>query len=132
MQEEFREAIGGAAEMTAREGGALDRARVSLGFLDELGDEVESLRQRVMAVRPNLPAVSAQGPHPAALDSRYTIASEREVHRRVTQSAAGPEPGETATAVATLENDNIDLFLDPPSVENAAAGEDLGDNIEFF
>jgi len=131
VQAEFRDAIGSAAELTAREGGALDRARVSLGFLSELGEQVDALRRRVIAVRPNI--ATAAAPHPPELANRYTIASEREVHRRVTQSTAETATQEQAPLKAASGNENIDLFDDPAPPENAAPqDEDLGDNVELF
>jgi methyl-accepting chemotaxis protein len=136
VRDEFHHAMRAAAEQSDRQSATLSQARVSLGFLSELGEEVAALRREVAAVRPSAPGRAAApegGVHPAVPASRYTIASEREVHRRVTQTAAAPGSSEDTPAVATPENDNIDLFLDPPPPNTAAPEEeDLGDNVDLF
>ena len=142
VQNEFHRAMRAAAAESDRQSAALDQARVSLGFLLELEQEVAALRREAAAVRPGAPGVKA-GIDTHVLSGRYTIASEREVDRRVRQAAQAShgEAGIAAAAAdiptvadipaAAPENANVDLFLDPPP-PGTPAPEDLGENVELF
>ena len=130
VQDEFRRTMRAAAAESDRQSAALGQARVSLGFLRKLEEDVSALRREVAAVRPAAPGADT-GIHPEVLAGRYTIASEREVDRRVSEAAGAPDLEASTPAAATPENANLDLFSDPPP-PGTPAPEDLGDNIELF
>jgi hypothetical protein len=128
-----------AAAESDRQSAALDQARVSLGFLLQLEEEVGALQREVTAVRPGAQGAGVQA---HVLTGRYTIASEREVDRRVRQAAEAPHLEADIPAAAAPENANVDLFCDPPAgtpepeIDSPPAGtpepEDLGENVELF
>jgi len=123
VQDEFRRTMRAAAVESEHERAALGEARVSLGFLQKLEEEVAAFEREVAGVRPSAPRAEA-GTGAAVLTARYTIASEREVDRRVSGAAETP-------AAAAVDDTNIDLFGDPPP-PGTPAPEDLGDNVELF
>ncbi len=148
VQERFRRTMRATAAESDRQSSALGQARVSLGFLLQLEQEVGALRREVAAVAPGAPPAEARI-QPHVLTGRYTIASEREVDRRVRQGAEGPHLEADIPAAAAPEDANVDLFCDPPSGTPAPesanvdlfcdppptgtpAPEDLGENVELF
>jgi hypothetical protein len=135
VQDEFQRAMRAAAEEGDRQKAALSQARISLGLLSELGEDVAALRREVAAVRlrtSGAVAAAEAGIHSKAI-SRYTIASEREVHRRVTKAAQLYSQQEGTPSAAMPEDDGINPFLDPPRPETVAPEErGLGENVELF
>lgn len=126
LRDRFQSAMRAAVERSERESAALGQARLSLDFLTRLEEEVGALRREVAEVRRSAPDAPGEAAvHPAVLASRYTIESEREVHRRVTQGAA-TQPQEGVPAEAEPED------IAPPPSAAAAQEEDLGDNVELF
>jgi hypothetical protein len=139
VQDQFHRTMRAAAAESDRQSAALDQARVSLGFLLQLEEEVGALQREVTAVRPGAQGAGVQA---HVLTGRYTIASEREVDRRVRQAAEAPHLEADIPAAAAPENANVDLFCDPPAgtpepeIDSPPAGtpepEDLGENVELF
>ena len=129
VQDEFHRTMRAAAAESDRQSAALGQARVSLGFLRKLEEEVAALQREVAAVRPAAPRAEA-GIRPNVLATRYTIASEREVDRRVSEAAEAPPSEADIPAAAKPGNANVDMFCDPPA--GTPAPEDLGDNVELF
>jgi hypothetical protein len=128
VRDEFQRAMRAAAAGSERQSAALAQARLSLGFLSEMEAEVAALRREVAEVHRSVPGAAPAGVHPVVLAGRYTIESEREVHRRMTQAAGPPRSQEDAPAEARPEDGHID----PAPSATAAPEEDLGDNVELF
>ncbi len=128
VQDQFHRTMRAAAVESDRQSAALGQARVNLGFLLQLEEEVGALRRQVAAVRPAAPRAGIQ---PHVLAGRYTIASEREVDRRVRRASEGPHSEADIPAAAATENANVDLFSDSPP-PGTPAPEDLGENVELF
>jgi len=129
VQDEFRRTLRAAAAESDRESAALGEARVSLGFLKKLEEEVSAFEREVAAVRPAAPRAEA-GTRPVAFAARYTIASEREVHRRLSAAAETPYLEADVPAPAEPDGAGPDSFSNPPP--GTRAPEDLGDNVELF
>ena len=140
IRDQFHRAMDSSAVQAAEQESRLERARLSLAFLDETEKDVSALAAEIAEVQRELASLPGAVTDPAdaeALHSRYTVASEREVHRRVTGSA-GPalpsaSPAMEAETASAAQDDNIALFLDrpaPPSTQ--VAEDDLGDNVELF
>jgi len=96
----------------------LERARESLAFLSRMGGKVADLRKSVVQARGKA-APAGESVRPAAPlaggTERYTIASERAVHRRL---AGAGEPQAVPSEMVGLA---------APELEDA-----LGDNVELF
>ncbi|MCU0867072.1 MAG: hypothetical protein MUC36_25090 [Planctomycetes bacterium] len=101
-------------ELNAEQQAVLAAARTDVGFLDGLHHGLASARTDLVCVRDALPATAGMAggeAEEAEAFAAYTMESEREIHRAVTGGVAAP-------AGAALAG--------------AAAGGDLGDNIELF
>jgi len=114
FRNEFRDAMQSAVAQVTEQESRLEQARESLKFLSELEEDITALSHRIE----DLQASSSHGrptpPHgDGILSQRYTIASEREVHRRVI--------GANRTESVPAEDHDL------------AAGDDtMGDNVELF
>ena len=114
FRDEFRHAIHSAAAQVAEQESRLERARESLSFLSELEEDLVALQDRIERLQASSSAGRATTLRDdGILSQRYTIASEREVHRRVTcLESTRPEPAEDHDRAArdhTL-GDNVELF----------------------
>lgn len=110
VQRGLEDTVAAAEEMVLRQNSQLEQARKSVLFLDGLARRVEELTAEIAALRENITTVSDGGNAThglATLERRYTMDSEREVHRRHTAEAA-PEPV-AATQDSEL-GDNVDFF----------------------
>lgn len=114
VQEEFQRTVHAAQEMAIRQSSQLERARRSLDFLEtiagrleKLGAEIGRLSEISAPLLHNAPD-AASDPH--SLANRYTMESEREVHRR-----------HTAEAEQELQ-----------TAATGESGSELGDNVDFF
>lgn len=128
VRDELRRAMREAEAGSERQNAVLEQARQSLDFLSEMETEVAALRQETAEARRSAPGAAQEASGDSVdLVGRYTIESEREVHRRMTQAGDPAQPPEDAPAGAEPE----DGFIDPPPAA-AAQEEDLGDNVELF
>jgi hypothetical protein len=136
VQNEFRQTMESAGDQAGQQESRLERAHVSLEFLSAMERDVAELRGSVAAAvrsvassRKTLPVAGAA----PALGGRYTIASEREVHRRITGGAEPARPGASAPGNGTMDDNNASPCVDRPTPAPAPAGDDeLGDNVELF
>lgn len=113
VQDEFKRTVEAARDMAERQASQLERARGSLGILRTLGVRLRSLAGAIRDLRsgiaPRLDVASGPLNHPLVFARRYTMESEREVHRLHSME---PESEREPAAVTP--------------------GNELGDNIEFF
>ncbi|HUO31117.1 MAG TPA: hypothetical protein VMU80_17975 [Bryobacteraceae bacterium] len=120
-RQELHDAMELAAERAAEQQAKFDRARVSLAFLTDMARDLEGLQGEVAAISKAAGARPAQEEYPDMLGERYTIASEREVHRRIASAAEAP---------ADRQIDSFPNPAAPPQLPDA--DESLGDNVELF
>jgi len=133
LRTEFSRAMDSATAEAGRQGSRLEQARGRLAFLSEMENQVAAVRKDIGEAIGDLATAGGriETASSDALGVRYTIASEREVHRRVIGGADRPPASDAETAAAS--GDNIDLFEDSPAPAAPAAGEDeMGDNVELF
>ena len=121
MRAKFLHAMEEAARHARFQESRLDQARTRLAFLGEMGGEIAALRQHLEDARLALAGAAGMrsAAHPPAALDRYTIASEREVHRQIVGAAEAPALPDPL----------------PPQASPLAAAADeesLGDNVELF
>ena len=135
-----------ALQLVGRQNARLEEVRSRLEFLGALSGRLAAFAEEVRAVRRVLPEVkpgNVPDDELVSLSRRYTMESERAVHRRITGTANNtPENmGRSLQPVATGD-DNLDFF-DAPVAPAAAAvaqasdkkpekAQDFGDNIDLF
>jgi hypothetical protein len=137
---EYAQTAGLVAEKVAAQNGHLHAAETRLSALAAFAEQLRSLRTRVLALRAELvrrggcSSVTVATP-PAEDDARYTMQSEREVHRRLASSgvSAAPPPG---TVPNRLESPKAEPY--PPDNDGTprpapdAAASPFGENVELF
>lgn len=111
VREEFQRTVEAAREMAMRQSSQLAQAQRSLGFLDSLARKLENLAGEIGhlrdAITPLLGDAAGAARDPLSLAERYTMESEREVHRR----QQDPEDAEPVAASQSSElGDNVDFF----------------------
>src|SRR5581483_3490649 len=122
---ESRQAMDVALTQAAEQESRLELARVSLGFLSRMSEQIDSLRRRMEDAQASLGA-SRDFDRDAAgerLGQRYTVASEREIHRRMMTVGAGN---------GIAGNDADKVFAEAPAESVQANEEELGANVELF
>lgn len=128
----FQEAIASATSLAAEQETRLTAARQRLDFLAELAGQIGSFRKQIAALNQGLPAAATEQLSAEALAARYTMESEREVHRRLAGSPAAVaavtagttvvSSGVASSAVPSAPDDNMEFFDAPsPAPVTAAA-----------
>lgn len=145
----FREINATSHALVQKQSEQLRQTITRLEFLTRFAGEIRDLISRLQAFRETFaPGVTAQtAADLASLDQRYTMESERAVHRRISRQepARSVAPATPAPAAA----DNFEFFDAPPAPSSAPAaappgtpvitpsparpgGSNADDNIEFF
>jgi methyl-accepting chemotaxis protein len=143
---EFHQITAKALALVERQNDKLREIEERLGFLVALATRLSGFSGEVQRVRSSLPAAEECVVEDDALMSlvrRYTMESERTVHRAITRDASAPLP-DTFDRNLPQEDDNLYLFDAPTAPDKAAveaaAGKknpsekpsEFGDNIDLF
>jgi hypothetical protein len=151
--EDCRKTSGLADELVAKQQAALSDGRASLDFLDRHLPAIESQIQALASFRQSLAPWLKNSPAPAggsveALQQRYTMQSEHDIHAKLQSGAAAP----LAVPTPEVEADNLVMFdalpatgtdSPAPALATEAAGNSTApteaptapapsDNVEFF
>ncbi len=110
LQGEFSRTIEAAEQMALRQAAQLKRADNSVVFLDSLLGRIEDLAGEIEGLRKKITPMCGDARSVAQrqiVDERYTMESEREVHRRQFMDA---EPETAAASQESELGDNVDFF----------------------
>lgn len=140
LHEGFQNAVASASSLGEQQESRLAEAHQRLEFLSGLSRQIAGMRQQINEACATLPKPAGFGrASNEDLNSRYTMESEREVHRRLSGAAVAAPLA--AVAVASAADDNMEFFdapVAPPAATVPATSapekidENLGDNIELF
>jgi hypothetical protein len=146
---EFARTAEEASVLAAKQDSSLERSASSIEFLTVLAENLSDNLRDLASLRQILGSIKSTALPPEqaleALDQRYTMDAEREVHRRLLQAQAPGvvTPPENSTFPPTDSPspnlpENKAASTDPaakaevPSAAATTAPEDLGDNVELF
>lgn len=128
---EFRETVSSAVSIAHQQEARLGDARRRLDFLSDLAGQIAVLRREIVALHETLPKIGACDDEPAgSLAGRYTMESEREVHRRLVGQTRETAPA-TASSDCTSTTSAVAIgMLRPPSANAFASGQASGDTAD--
>lgn len=124
IQSAFQNAVTSAQSLAHQQESLLAEAHHRLKFLRGLMEKLGTLRRSVSEIASVLPtSATVESSSNDVAAARYTIESEREVHRRHSAGAVSVVAGGGLTLSAS--QDNVDLFEGPADVGRVSQGENV-------